>query len=281
MAMAVAGLVYGVEEFVLLAMSVGVLLVTGAVVVRYHARAGRRALHVVVRVPTAEVTSRQPTQVELRVTNQGRHRLPPVLVAEPRRRWTLSHPGVGGRAPSARLTGPDRRRLRRAFRLPELAPGADAALWIPVPTARRGLLTLSGVGVWCEDPFRLFARHVTVAPPAHVIVYPAAGDTATAASDAARRHGHRAERRTALASNASSGTELSGLRPYAPGDRLNRLHWPALARSGDLVVREFVETQAGSLTLLVDVRPSVHSGGFPRTHGGTRRRTRPGHTAAR
>jgi len=55
-----------------------------------------------------------------------------------------------------------------------------------------------------------------------------------------------------------SGDELSGLRPYAPGDRLTRLHWPALARSGELVVREFVEPRTGSLTLLVDVRPSAH-----------------------
>ncbi|MGA2521494.1 MAG: DUF58 domain-containing protein [Acidimicrobiales bacterium] len=260
LAMAIAGFVYGVEEFVLLAMSVGVLLVTGSVVVRYRGRVGRRALHVVVRVPAAEVTSRQPTRVEMRVTNHGRRRLPPVLVAEPRRHWTLSHPGMGGRGPAGLDDGPDRRHVARSFRLPELAPGADAALWIPVPTGRRGLLMLSGVGVWCEDPFRLFARRVMVAPPAHVVVYPDAGAESGAVSDAAHRHGQSAEQRAARSSNALSGAELSGLRPYAPGDRLTRLHWPSMARSGDLVVREFVETQAGSLTLLVDVRPAVHSG---------------------
>jgi uncharacterized protein (DUF58 family) len=57
-----------------------------------------------------------------------------------------------------------------------------------------------------------------------------------------------------------AGEELSGLRPYAPGDRLTRLHWPSLARTGELVVREFLEPRAGSLILLVDLRPSVHSG---------------------
>jgi len=56
-----------------------------------------------------------------------------------------------------------------------------------------------------------------------------------------------------------SGDELSGLRPYAPGDRLTRLHWPSLARTGELVVREFLEPQAGSLSLLVDLRPSAHT----------------------
>jgi uncharacterized protein (DUF58 family) len=144
-----------------------------------------------------------------------------------------------------------------ARRLPDLRPGADVTLSISVPTSQRGLLTLSGIGLWCEDPFRLVARRVTVAPPAHVIVFPTPADVAAGRATGAHPGGR--ERSSATgAANALSGDELNGLRPYAPGDRLTRLHWPSMARSGDLVVRDFVEPEAGSLSLLVDLRPSAH-----------------------
>jgi uncharacterized protein (DUF58 family) len=55
-----------------------------------------------------------------------------------------------------------------------------------------------------------------------------------------------------------AGDDLSSLRPYVPGDRLTRLHWPALARTGELVVRDFTAPESGRLALLVDLRPSAH-----------------------
>jgi len=284
---AVAGLVYGVEEFVLLATSAWVLLAIGALGARRRRRALRRALRLVVRVPAAEVAAGQPALVELRVSNAGRHRLPPVVVEEPRRHWSVSFPGLGARhgavagaadardgrtgrsttsgdsfaaAPrrSRRERAAARRVMARSSRLPDLAPGADAALWIAVPTAARGLLTLSGVALWCEDPFRLFGRRITTAPPAHVVVYPTPAPPGRAARGAGPHPAGRPWGAATQSANTMSGDELSGLRPYAPGDRLTRLHWPALARSGELVVREFVEPRTGSLTLLVDVRPSAH-----------------------
>ena len=236
-------------------------------------------LRVVVRVPVAEVNATQSAIVALVVTNVGRRRLPPLRVEPPGRHWSVSHPGLadgrlrhvmaGGITSDARhdptVDGRARRRTRRSLaaslRVPDLGPGADAVLEIPVPTARRGVLTLSRVGLWCEDPFRLFTRRVALSPPGHVIVYPAAD----ADHDALQLQGPRPADRARRAEQAGtaarhSGDELSGLRPYAPGDRLTRLHWPALARSGELIVREFVESEAGSLTLLVDLRPAAHTG---------------------
>jgi hypothetical protein len=302
-AAAVAGLVYGVEEFVFLATAVAVLLAVGAVSAWHRQRVSRRALRLVMRVPTAEVGGHQSAVVEMTVTNVGTGRQPPVLVESSRGHWSVSHPGLGessfagarrsqgtgpgargpgagsagagpgahregggsegwlgggGSRPSRRQRAQDRRAVSMARRLPDLRPGADVTLSISVPTSRRGLLTLSGIGLWCEDPFRLVARRVTVAPPAHVIVFPTPADVA--AGRATGGHPGGGERSSATgAANALSGDELNGLRPYAPGDRLTRLHWPSMARSGDLVVRDFVEPEAGSLSLLVDLRPSAHS----------------------
>jgi uncharacterized protein (DUF58 family) len=311
-AAAVAGLVYGVEEFVFLAMAVGILLAFGALSAWHRQRLSRRALRLVMRVPVAEVTARQSAVVELSVTNLGAHRQPPVLVEASRGHWSVSHPGLGegslagarrspasgtgapqtsgtgaqtsrtgaqtsgtgahrqgtaadgwwlgggGSRPNRRQRAEDRRAVAVARRLPDLGPGADVTLSISVPTTTRGLLTLSDIGLWCEDPFRLVARRVTVAPPAHVIVFPVPAHVTVERASGAHPGGR--ERSSTLGTpNALSGDELNGLRPYAPGDRLTRLHWPSLARSGELVVRDFVEPQAGSLTLLVDLRPSAHS----------------------
>ncbi len=131
---------------------------------------------------------------------------------------------------------------------------------VPVPTRARGMLTLSELGVWCEDPFGLLARRVTVAPPAHVVVYPVPAEMSRQERPTPRHDGGRERSSRSGSTHELSGDDLSGLRPYQPGDRLTRLHWPSLARSGELVVREFLEPRAGSLALLVDLRPSAHSG---------------------
>jgi uncharacterized protein (DUF58 family) len=301
----IAGLTYGVEEFVFLALSVAVLFALGALSVSYRRHATGTGLRVVVTVPVAEVTTRHAAVVTVAVTNEGRRRRPPVLVEDPAGHWSVSHPGLGAssvagarRGPPSPTPGPtpsrapspgfpsfgqrspsggwlggagtrpdrhqrarDRRSLSLARRLPGLGSGEHATLSMAVPTHVRGLVTMSGVGLWCEDPFGLIARRVTVAPPAHVIVYPAPADVAhDERAPGAHPRGRGPSQCAAGTTNALSGDELSGLRPYEPGDRLTRLHWPSLARSGELVVREFLEPRAGSLSLLVDLRPSAHAG---------------------
>jgi uncharacterized protein (DUF58 family) len=54
--------------------------------------------------------------------------------------------------------------------------------------------------------------------------------------------------------------EHMALRPYVAGDRLHRLHWPALARNGELLIRdtEGVRSGAGKVVVLLDVRRTVH-----------------------
>ena len=299
----VAGLAYGVEEFVFLALAVAVLFVLGALSVSYRRHAAGTGLRLVVTVPIAEVTTGHAAVVTVTVTNEGRRRRPPVLVEDPADHWSVSHPGLGAssvagarrgppspspgtgaprpptpgfpsfgqRSPSVSwLGGPggrpdrhqrarDRRSLSLARTLPGLGSGEHATLSIAVPTHTRGLVTMAGVGLWCEDPFGLVARRVTVAPPAHVIVYPAPAEVSHDDRAPAAHPLGRGPSQSAGTTNALSGDELSGLRPYEPGDRLTRLHWPSLARSGELVVREFLEPRAGSLALLVDLRPSAHA----------------------
>ena len=66
---------------------------------------------------------------------------------------------------------------------------------MPVPTDARGLLTLDDLGLWCEDPFGLVARRITVAPPAHVVVYPVPAEVTASAAPGAHPGGRRDRRR--------------------------------------------------------------------------------------
>jgi len=306
--LAVAGLAYGVEEFVMVAASVAVLLALGAVSVRVRRRRARRGLRMVTSTPQIDLSPGQAAVVELTVANAGRRHLPSVVVGDPARCWAVSYPGLSGsalatgrRAPgpgrgldrdvaarpgggapaevaadptgglASGLAGPPRRGTRRqrardrravagGTGLPPLAPGASVVVSFPVPATTRGLLTLSGVSVWCQDPFGLGARRVGTAPVAHVIVFPVPAAADRSAHDRGRRAGRHPDAGAAAPTNALAGDELQGLRPYAPGDRLSRLHWPSLARSGDIMVREFVAPDSATLSLLVDLRPASHAG---------------------
>ena len=58
-----------------------------------------------------------------------------------------------------------------------------------------------------------------------------------------------------ILSPASGGdnAEVSGLRGYRDGDRMNRIHWKLSSRSSDFIVKEFTEPVGGKVLLLPDV----------------------------
>ena len=267
--LAVLGLGFGVEEFVMMAIALAVLLLLGAATVSWRARTARRALVVEIRVPVAEVSVGQPTTLELHVTNAGRRTVPAVRIEAPGRHWTVSYPGLRARLSAAPLAAPAAETnpltalshtLAWSLPVADLRPGSSADVDIPVPTAVRGMVTLHPLGVWCEDPFRLFGLRATTTTSAQVIVCPVPDlAPATAGDGGGSPAGLPTDARPwTIPSPTVAGDDLSALRPYVPGDRLTRLHWPVLARTGELVVRDFTAPEATRLALLVDLRPSAY-----------------------
>jgi len=273
-ALAVAGAAYGVEEFELVAFSVVVLFATGLLVTWSRSFDARRSLVVGIRVPVSEVVVGHPATAELTVTNTGTRTTGPVQLEDPGRRWSLSHPGFSGlsgtRVPSVPSTGTavagdlrrflgEKMKLGDPVRLPGLRTGEQAVVVLPVPTSARGLLTLSPLGVWCEDPLRLFAWKVAAGPPTHVLVCPSPERAPTGpASDPVGGASRPYDSDEHEAAQTQGGDEFRSLRPYVPGDRMTRLHWPSISRTGELTVRDFVEPASGCVTILVDLRSSVH-----------------------
>jgi len=117
---------------------------------------------------------------------------------------------------------------------------------------QRGRYMIGPLTIHLTDPFGL-ARVRTEAPArSEVIVYPeieqisAAGLVTQGAGtgEAAVRHLHR------------SAAEFYTMREYVEGDDLRRIHWPSVARTGTLMIRQDESTRRSAATLFLDTRQS-------------------------
>ena len=52
----------------------------------------------------------------------------------------------------------------------------------------------------------------------------------------------------------------TSIRPYAPGDAYNRIHWKSTARQGELQVKEFDLEQTADVWIYLDLQSRVHTG---------------------
>jgi uncharacterized protein (DUF58 family) len=52
----------------------------------------------------------------------------------------------------------------------------------------------------------------------------------------------------------------TAVRPYAPGDSFNRIHWKSTARHGEIQVKEFELEQTADAWIFLDLDRSVHAG---------------------
>src|SRR5690606_33370762 len=52
----------------------------------------------------------------------------------------------------------------------------------------------------------------------------------------------------------------SGIREYAPGDSFNRIHWPTVARTNNLMVKLFELDPASDIWIILDLEKKVQVG---------------------
>jgi uncharacterized protein (DUF58 family) len=100
---------------------------------------------------------------------------------------------------------------------------------------RRGVFPLGPTVLTSGDPFGLFPRSRTAPSESSLLVYPLIADVSNFPSPAGLLSGGEALRRRThqITPNAA------GVRDYAPGDSLNRIHWVSTARRGRLMAKEF------------------------------------------
>ncbi len=124
------------------------------------------------------------------------------------------------------------------------------------PTVRRGLYTLGPITVTATDPFGFFRFSRTFGVETPILVYPNAPELPNFYIPPANLPGDgRFRRRT-----QNVTPNVAGLRPYAPGDSYNRIHWPATARTGDLMVKLFELDPASDIWVVLDLQREVQAG---------------------
>ena len=137
------------------------------------------------------------------------------------------------------------------------ASGHESLHWRTQGICRqRGLFSLGPWRAEMSDPFGFFkvtlgypeSRSILVYPP--VVHLPALRLPPGAAVGAGRTN------RSAL----EVTTNAAGVRAYAPGDSLNRIHWRSTARSSSLMVKTFDLEPSGDLWIILDLDAAVQAG---------------------
>jgi uncharacterized protein (DUF58 family) len=129
--------------------------------------------------------------------------------------------------------------------------------WVAiVPLTRRGTYRIEPMVVRTGDPFGFFEAAATVGRPTVVTVFPRVVPLPRWRLPNANLEGtHSAPERT-LQTTPLATT----VRPYAPGDSFNRIHWRSTARLGEIQVKEFDLEQTADVWLFVDLETAVQAG---------------------
>ena len=121
---------------------------------------------------------------------------------------------------------------------------------------RRGLYRLGPIAVRSSDPFDIFQRELRFGHQRSLVVYPRALDLPRYSVPPANLPGEgRFRRRTHYVT-----PNAAGIRDYAPGDSVNRIHWKSSLRTGSLKVKTFELDPASHLWVVLDLSRQEHAG---------------------
>lgn len=147
-------------------------------------------------------------------------------------------------------------RREARFGVPPVPPGESARGGFRLPTGRRGVYEVGPLQVSVTDPLGLVRRPVATADAQPVTVFPRIESVRSLPLTVGR---DLVGGSVADFARSRSGDEFHGLREYAIGDDLRRVHWRSTARLGELMIKEHDIPWQTRATLLIDDRRALHS----------------------
>jgi uncharacterized protein (DUF58 family) len=145
---------------------------------------------------------------------------------------------------------------RPRFVLPSLRPGESQEVQYTVRSHSRGVHRIGPLGIRVRDPFGLTLRSAAVSGDAEIVVLPR-----VLPLPGARSLG------SGIGSEGSvphmvalHGEDDQTVREYRDGDDLRRIHWPATARTGELMVRQEDRPAKRRAVVILDSRRGGHGG---------------------
>jgi len=196
------------------------------------ARWSRQRLRIRRRLSDARVQPGQRVTVELEIENQAATQTSFLLLED-------QLPPALGR--SARLV------------IAGLPPKGKQRASYSVSAQTRGRYTLGPLTVDLSDPFALTKLRVQFDEREELVVTPEVEQLAGGPnSPFGMTSGLALSRRL-----FRTGDEFYTMRPYQEGDDLRRIHWPSVARSGQLMIRQDESARRSTAVLFVDTRQSA------------------------
>lgn len=119
---------------------------------------------------------------------------------------------------------------------------------------RRGSFELGPTSLVSGDPFGLFLNQVKFSPQNSLVVLPYIVDLESFPSPSGMFPGGRAIRRRAQ----EITPQAAGVRDYAPGDALRRIHWPTSIRRDRLMTKEFDQDPQADVWIFLDAYAPEH-----------------------
>ena len=118
---------------------------------------------------------------------------------------------------------------------------------------RRGEFRLGPLTLHSSDPFGIFPQEIHISGEDHLVVLPMTVPISEFPLPTGRLPGGEALRRRThqITPNAA------GVRDYAPGDSLSRIHWPSTARRRRLIVKEFELDPLAEIWIVLDAAQEV------------------------
>ncbi len=145
---------------------------------------------------------------------------------------------------------------RPRFVLPRMEPGARRRLTYRVRSHVRGRHVLGPVALRQRDPFGLTHVGLLLRSTTEVIVLPRI-EPLGGARPRGEGMGSEGEIPHMVASH---GEDDVTIRTYREGDELRRVHWPATAHRGEIMVRQEDRPARRRAVLLLDTRSAAHQG---------------------
>lgn len=166
--------------------------------------------------------------------------------------WVLAEHALAESVIQQRKVHVEGRRLKVLF----LRGGSTQRMKYRVTFHRRGYYQFGPLFVETGDVFGLHRRHRVLTQPAFVLVYPKVLPLARYDFASERPIGEiRLQNRL-----FDDPTRTAGVRPYQLGDPLQRVHWRATARTGNLHSRIYEPTSLAGATILLDFHAQGYHG---------------------
>ena len=129
----------------------------------------------------------------------------------------------------------------RAGRIATLWPYGSASWTSSSHCERRGIYRFGELEITSRDPFGLFSRTMRLGEPQSALIYPATVDL----SDFFVLSGRGWTEGIVQGRTFTPSPIAAGVREYTSRDAVSRVHWPATAHTGRLMVKEFDREPSG------------------------------------